>query len=93
MRNSFQCDSSVGKVESSVNALENESSSYAEVVKGKTGESGDSLRVHLGEREMMCREEQLGRCLVGCFGGSPKSIPPLPSLKRWAYESWLLKGE
>ncbi|RVX19238.1 hypothetical protein CK203_008598 [Vitis vinifera] len=86
VRNSFQCDSSVGKVESSVNALENESSSYAEVVKGKTGESGDSLRVHLGEREMMCREEQLGRCLVGCFGGSPKSIPPLPSLKRWAYE-------
>ena len=93
VRNSFQCDSSVGKVESSVNALENESSSYAEVVKGKTGESRDSLRVHLGEREMMCREEQLGRCLVGCFGGSPKSIPPLPSLKRWAYESWLLKGE
>ena len=93
VRNSFQCDSSVGKVESSVNALENESSSYVEVVKGKTGESGDSLRVHLGEREMMCREEQLGRCLVGCFGGSPKSIPPLPSLKRWAYESWLLKGE
>ena len=93
VRNSFQCDSSAGKVESRVNTLENELGSYAEVVKGKTGESGDSLRVHLGEREMMCREEQLGRCLVGCFGGSPESIPLLPSLKRWAYESWLLKGE
>ncbi|RVW98204.1 hypothetical protein CK203_031873 [Vitis vinifera] len=46
-----------------------------------------------GKREMMCREEQLRRCLVGCFGGSPESIPSLPSLKRWAYESWLLKGE
>ena len=60
VRNSFQCDSSAGKVESRVNTLENELGSYAEVVKGKTGESGDSLRVHLGEREMMCREEQLG---------------------------------
>ncbi|RVX01039.1 hypothetical protein CK203_022861 [Vitis vinifera] len=86
VRNSFQCDSSAGKVESRVNTLENESGSHAEVVKGKTGESRDSLRVHLGEREMMCREEQLGRCLVGCFGGSPESIPLLPSLKRWAYE-------
>ncbi|RVW55852.1 hypothetical protein CK203_075728 [Vitis vinifera] len=29
----------------------------------------------------------------GCFGGSSESIPSLPSLKRWAYEVWLLKGE
>ena len=93
VRNSYQCDSTMGKVESSVNTSENESGSYAEVVKGKTGESGDSLRVHLGEKEMMCKEEQLGHCLVGCFGGSPESIPLLPSFKRWAYESWMLKGE
>ena len=30
---------------------------------------------------------------MGCFGGSPEPIHVLPSLKRWAYESWLLKGE
>ncbi|RVW28783.1 hypothetical protein CK203_089253 [Vitis vinifera] len=84
--NSYQCDSTMGKVESSVNTSENESGSYAEVVKGKRGESGDSLRVHLGEKEMMCKEEQLGHCLVGCFGGSPESIPLLPSLKRWAWD-------
>ncbi|RVW12593.1 hypothetical protein CK203_114462 [Vitis vinifera] len=83
----------MGKVESNVNTSENESGLYAEVVKGKIGESVDSMRVHLGEKEMVCREELLGCCLVGCFGGSPESIPSLPSLKRWAYESWLLKGE
>ena len=93
VRNSYQCESTMGKVESNVNTSENESGSYAEVVKGKIGESVDSMRVYLGEKEMMCREEQLRRCLVGCFGGSPESIPSLPSLKRWAYESWLLKGE
>ena len=93
VRNSYLCESIMGKVESNVNTSENESGSYAEVVKGKIGESVDSMRVYLGEKEMMCREEQLRRCLVGCFGGSPESIPSLPSLKRWAYESWLLKGE
>ena len=30
---------------------------------------------------------------MGCFDGSSESIPSLPSLKRWAYEVWLLKGE
>ena len=62
-------------------------------MKRKTEESWDSLRVHLGEQELLCREEQLGHCLVGCFGGSSESIPLLPSLKRWAFESWLLKGD
>ena len=93
VRNSYQCVSSMGKEESNVNTSEKESGSYAEVVKGKKGMSVESMRVHLGEKEIMCREEQLGRCLVGCFGGSPVSIPSLPSLKRWAYEVWLLKGE
>ncbi|RVW98940.1 Transposon TX1 uncharacterized 149 kDa protein [Vitis vinifera] len=93
VRNSYQCVSSMGKEESNANTSENESGSYAEVVKGKKGVSVDSMRVHLGEKEIMYREEQLGRCLVGCFGGSPESIPSLPSLKRWAYEVWLLKGE
>ena len=93
VRNSFQFDPTAGKVGSSVKGLKNESGSFAEVVKRKTGESGDSLRVHLGEQELLCREEQLGRCLMGCFGGSPKSIPLLSSLKRWIFESWLLKGD
>ena len=92
-RNSYQSVSSMGKEESNVNTSEKESGSYAEVVKGKKGMSVESMRVHLGEKEIMCREEQLGRCLVGCFGGSPVSIPSLPSLKRWAYEVWRLKGE
>ncbi|WJZ84312.1 hypothetical protein VitviT2T_003921 [Vitis vinifera] len=93
VRNSYQSVSSMGKEESNVNTSEKESGSYAEVVKGKKGMSVESMRVHLGEKEIMCREEQLGRCLVGCFGGSPESIPSLPSLKRWAYEVWLMKGE
>ncbi|WJZ85422.1 hypothetical protein VitviT2T_004961 [Vitis vinifera] len=93
VRNSYQCVSSMGKEESNANTSENETDSYAEVVKGKKGLPVDSMRVHLGEKEIMYREEQLGRCLVGCFGGSPESIPSLPSLKRWAYEVWLLKGE
>ncbi|RVX03896.1 hypothetical protein CK203_021616 [Vitis vinifera] len=93
LTNSFQFDPTAGKVGSIVKGLENESGSFAEVVKRKIGESGDSLRVHLGEWELLCREEQLRCCLVGCFGGSPEYIPLLPSLKRWAFESWLLKGD
>ena len=57
VRNSYQCVSSMGKEESNANTSENESGSYAEVVKGKKGVSVDSMRVHLGENEIMCREE------------------------------------
>ncbi|RVW56016.1 LINE-1 reverse transcriptase-like [Vitis vinifera] len=92
-RISFQSVPSMGKEESNANTSEKGSSSYAEVVKGKKGMPVESMRVNLGEKAIMCREEQLGRCLVGCFGGSSESIPSLPSLKRWAYEVWLLKGE
>ncbi|RVX09394.1 hypothetical protein CK203_015437 [Vitis vinifera] len=38
------------------------------------------------------REEQLSRCLVGCFGDSFESVPPLSSLKGWALASWILRG-
>ena len=93
VRDNFPAVPTSDKVGSSVKGLEKESGSFAEVVKRKAGELGDSLRVHLGDRELLCREEQLGHCLVGCFGGSLESIPPLPSLKRWAVESWLLKGD
>ena len=92
LTNSFQFDPTAGKVGSIVKGLENESGLFAEVVKRKTEESRDSLRVHLGERELLCREEQLGRCLMGCFGGSPESIPLLPSLKRWALKVGCLRG-
>ena len=92
-RISFQSVPSMGKEESNANTSEKGSGSYAEVVKGKKGMPVESMRVNLGEKAIMCREEQLGRCLVGCFGGSSESIPSLPSLKRWAYEVWLLKGE
>ena len=30
--------------------------------------------------------------MVGCFGGSFESVPPLFSLKEWALERWSLKG-
>ena len=93
VRNNFPTVPTSDKVGSSVKGLEKESGSFAEVVKRNTGESGDSLRVHLGDRELLCREKQLGHCLVGYFGGSLESVPPLPSLKRWAVESWLLKGD
>ncbi|RVW36927.1 hypothetical protein CK203_094920 [Vitis vinifera] len=53
---------------------------YAEVTRVKIGEPGESLSVHLGDRELLCREEQLSRCLVGCFGDSFESVPPLSSL-------------
>ena len=53
---------------------------YAEVTRVKIGELGESLWVHLGNRELLCREEQLSRCLVGCFGDSFESVPPLSSL-------------
>ncbi|RVW76361.1 hypothetical protein CK203_049878 [Vitis vinifera] len=56
---------SVGGGGSNANTSVNETDSYAEVVKGKKGLSVDSMRVHLGEKEIMYREEQLGRCLVG----------------------------
>ena len=93
VRNFFPTVPTSYKVGSSVKGSEKESGSFAEVVTRKTWESGESLRVHLGDRKLLCKEEQLGRCLVGCFGGSLESVPLLPSLKRWEFESWLLKGD
>ena len=63
---------------------------YAYALRVKTGEPGESLWVHLGDRELLCREEQLSCCLVGCFGDSFESIPPLSSLKGWMLVSWIL---
>ena len=48
--------------------------------------------MHLGDQELLCREEQLSRCLVDCFGDSFEFVPLLSSLKGWAFESWFLKG-
>ena len=59
----------------------------------KIKEPDESLWVHLRDRELLYREEQLSRCLVSCFGGSFEFVPLLSSLKRWAFESWLLKGD
>ena len=63
---------------------------YAKVVRMKTDELGDSLWVHVGDRGLLSREEQLSRCLVGCFGDSFEFVPPLSFLKKWAYEIWSL---
>ena len=65
---------------------------HVEVVRMKTGELGDALWVHVGDRDLLSREEQLSRCLVGCFGDSFEAVPSLSFLKEWAYERWSLKG-
>ena len=65
---------------------------YAEVVRKESGELGDALWVHVGDRDLLSREEQLSRCLVGCFGDSVKVVPSLSLLKEWVYERWSLKG-
>ena len=65
---------------------------YADATKVKTGEPRESLWLHLGDREFISKEEQLSRCLVGCFGDSPDSVPPLSSLKGLVQAQWALKG-
>ncbi|RVW88495.1 hypothetical protein CK203_043836 [Vitis vinifera] len=65
---------------------------YAKVVRKETWELGDALWVHVGDRDLLSREEQLSRCLLGCFGDSVEAIPSLSLLKEWAYERWSLKG-
>ena len=65
---------------------------YAEVVRKESGELGDALWVHVGDRDLLSREEQLSRCLLGCFGDSVEAIPSLSLLKEWVYERWSLKG-
>ena len=77
----------------SVKGSEKGLGSFVEVVSRKTGKSGESFWMHLWDRELLSREEQLSRCLVSCFGGSFEFVPLLSSLKRWAFESWLLKGD
>ncbi|RVW71876.1 hypothetical protein CK203_058389 [Vitis vinifera] len=54
---------------------------YADATRVKTGELGESLWLHFGDQELLCREEQLSRYLVGCFGNNSDSVPPLLSLK------------
>ena len=64
---------------------------YVDALRVKTEEPGESLWVHLGDRELLCREEQLSCCVVGCFGDSSDSVPPLSSLKGWVHARWALK--
>ena len=64
---------------------------YPEAVRMETGELGEALWVHVGEQDLISREEQLSRCLVGCFGDSVEAVPSLSLLKEWAYERWSLK--
>ena len=66
---------------------------HVEVARVKTEETKDSLWVHVGDRDLSRREEQLSRCLVGCFGESFESVPPLVAMKEWAFETWSLKGD
>ena len=65
---------------------------YPKAVRMETGELGEALWVHVGERVLISREEQLSCCLVGCFGDSVEVVLSLSLLKEWAYERWSLKG-
>ena len=65
---------------------------FPEAVRMETGELGEALWVHVGERDLISREEQLSHYLVGCFGDSVKVVPSLSLLEEWVYESWSLKG-
>ena len=65
---------------------------FPDAVRMETGELGEALWVHVGERDLISREEQLSHYLVGCFGDSVEDVPPLSLLEEWAYESWSLKG-
>ena len=71
---------------------EKEKGIYADAIRVKRGELGESLWLHLRDRELLCREEQLSRCLVGCFGDILDSVPPLSSFKGWAHARWALRG-
>ncbi|RVX15143.1 hypothetical protein CK203_008051 [Vitis vinifera] len=59
---------------------------FSDAVRMETGELGEALWVHVGERDLISREEQLSRCLVGRFGDSVEAVPALSLLKEWAYE-------
>ncbi|RVW50374.1 hypothetical protein CK203_086394 [Vitis vinifera] len=65
---------------------------FSDAVRMETGELGEALWVHVGERDLISREEQHSRCLVGRFGDSVEAVPALSLLKEWAYERWSVKG-
>ena len=65
---------------------------YADATRVKTGGPGESLWLHFGDQELLCKEEQLSRYLVGCFGNNSDSVPPLLSLKGWVHAQWALRG-
>ncbi|RVX12788.1 hypothetical protein CK203_009733 [Vitis vinifera] len=66
---------------------------YADAMRVKTGEPRESLWLHFGDRELLCKEEQLSHCLVGCFGDNSDLVPPPSSLKGWVIARWALRGE
>ena len=90
----------VSKVFSGVPIFEKVRCSFKEKVKGtyadatrmKTGGPGESLWLHFGDQELLCKEEQLSRWLVSCFGNNSDSVPPLSSLKGWVHAQWALRG-
>ncbi|RVW48739.1 hypothetical protein CK203_076057 [Vitis vinifera] len=66
---------------------------YADAMRVKTGEPREYLWLHFGDRELLCKEEQLSHCLVGCFGDNSDLVPPPSSLKGWVIARWALRGE
>ncbi|RVX04636.1 UDP-glucose:glycoprotein glucosyltransferase [Vitis vinifera] len=97
-RINFQRVPSMGKEESNANTSEKGSGSYAEVVKGKKGMPVESMRVNLGEKAIMCREEQLGRLPGGLFRWGDKNTQVGGALvlfefqNKWEADMVLLRG-
>ncbi|RVW82379.1 hypothetical protein CK203_045100 [Vitis vinifera] len=69
-----------------------EERSFVKVVKAKVGRLGDAVWLQLGGRDLRSRDEQLGRYLVGRWGGAIVPVPDMALLRRWGVRLWNLKG-
>ena len=48
--------------------------------------------LQLGGRDLRSKDEQLGRYLVGRWGGAIVPVPDMALLRRWGVRLWNLKG-
>ena len=69
-----------------------EERSFVKVVKAKVRRLGDAVWLQLGGRDLRSRDEQLGRYLVGRWGGAIVPVPDMALLRRWGVRLWNLKG-
>ena len=80
-----------GRIGDDQGEVEEEKRSFAEVTKAKVGRLRDVVWLQLGDRDLRSRDEQLGLCLVGRWGGTTPLVPKLALLRRWGVHLWNLK--